>query len=184
MLSTKQATVRRACRTGGVLWVAWLGVGMREASEEPACNWFQGRGDPLEKETATHSSILAWEIPWTEEPGGLQSMGSQRLGQDLVTKQQQNLAWALCSHCGTCCLSHNQLVIQGPVWHRSSSCYRKQTRGCGMHLFHSGGRGSIRRASSNNKCLCLAQRDFDSMCHDNVFQQSAIENVLCTRQCP
>ena len=53
-----------------------------------------------------------------------------------------------------------------------------------MHLFHSGGRGSIRRASSNNKCLCLAQRDFDSMCHDNVFQQSAIENVLCIRQCP
>ena len=38
--------------------------------------------DPLEKEMATHSSILAWEIPWTEEPGGLQSMGSQRVGQD------------------------------------------------------------------------------------------------------
>ena len=37
---------------------------------------------------ATHSSILAWEIPWTEEPGGLQSMGLQRAGQDLVTKQQ------------------------------------------------------------------------------------------------
>ena len=36
----------------------------------------QGREDPLEKEMATHSSILAWEIPWTEEPGGLQSMGS------------------------------------------------------------------------------------------------------------
>ena len=34
-----------------------------------------GREDPLEKETATHSSILAWRIPWTEEPGGLQSMG-------------------------------------------------------------------------------------------------------------
>ena len=34
--------------------------------------------DPLEKELATHSSILAWEIPWTEEPGGLQSMGSQK----------------------------------------------------------------------------------------------------------
>ena len=34
--------------------------------------------DPLEKEMATHSSILAWEIPWTEEPGGLQSMGSQK----------------------------------------------------------------------------------------------------------
>ena len=38
---------------------------------------------------ATHSSILAWETPWTEEPGGLQSMGSQRVEQDLVTKQQQ-----------------------------------------------------------------------------------------------
>ena len=38
---------------------------------------------------ATHFSILAWEIPWTEEPGGLQSMGSQRVGHDLATKQQQ-----------------------------------------------------------------------------------------------
>ena len=38
--------------------------------------------DPLEKELATHSSILAWKIPWTEEPGGLQSMGSQRVGLD------------------------------------------------------------------------------------------------------
>ena len=36
--------------------------------------------DTLEKERATHSSILAWKIPWTEEPGGLQSMGSQRVG--------------------------------------------------------------------------------------------------------
>ena len=45
--------------------------------------------DPLEKEMATHSSILAWEIPWTEEPGRLQSMGSQRVRQDSVSKQQQ-----------------------------------------------------------------------------------------------
>ena len=45
-----------------------------------------------EKEMATHSSILVWEIPWTEEPGGLQSMGLQRAGHDLVTKQQQNKA--------------------------------------------------------------------------------------------
>ena len=41
-----------------------------------------GRDDPLEEEMATHSSILAWEIPWTEEPGGLQSMGMQRVGHD------------------------------------------------------------------------------------------------------
>ena len=38
---------------------------------------------------ATHSSILTWEIPWTEEPGGLQSMGSQRVGHDSATTQQQ-----------------------------------------------------------------------------------------------
>ena len=42
-----------------------------------------GGEDPLQKETATHSSILIWEIPWTEEPGGLQSMGSQRIRHDL-----------------------------------------------------------------------------------------------------
>ena len=41
-----------------------------------------GQEDPLEKEMATYSSILAWEIPWTEKPGGLQSMGLQRVGQD------------------------------------------------------------------------------------------------------
>ena len=41
-----------------------------------------GQEDPLEKETATHSSTLAWKIPWTEELGGLQSMGSQRVGHD------------------------------------------------------------------------------------------------------
>ena len=48
-----------------------------------------GWEDPLEKEMATHSSILTWEIPWTEEPAGLPSMGLQRVGHDLVTKQQQ-----------------------------------------------------------------------------------------------
>ena len=41
-----------------------------------------GQEDPLEKDMATHSSILAWRIAWTEEPGGLQSMGSQRVGHD------------------------------------------------------------------------------------------------------
>ena len=42
----------------------------------------QGPEDPLEEEVATHSNILAWEIPWTEEPDGLPSMGSQRVGRD------------------------------------------------------------------------------------------------------
>ena len=46
--------------------------------------WVRSLGweDPMEEEMATHSSILAWKIPWTEEPGGLQSMGSQRVGHD------------------------------------------------------------------------------------------------------
>ena len=46
--------------------------------------WVQSlaQKDPLEKEMATHPSILAWKIPWAEEPGGLQSMGSQRVGPD------------------------------------------------------------------------------------------------------
>ena len=53
--------------------------------------WVQSLGgeDPREEEMATHSSILAWEIPWTEEPGRLQSMRSQRVRHNLVTKQQQ-----------------------------------------------------------------------------------------------
>ena len=44
-----------------------------------------GREDPLEKEMATHSSTLAWRIPWREEPGRLQSMGSQRVGHNRAT---------------------------------------------------------------------------------------------------
>ena len=57
-----------------------LPLPMQEVPE----TWVQSLGgeDPLEKELETHSSILAWEIPWTEEPGGLQSTGSQRVGHD------------------------------------------------------------------------------------------------------
>ena len=55
--------------------------------KESACNAgdlvpFMGQEDILEKGMATHSSILAWRIPWTEEPGRLQSLGSQRVGHD------------------------------------------------------------------------------------------------------
>ena len=56
--------------------------------------------DPLEKEMATHSSILAWETLWTEEPGGLQSMGLQRIEYDLTTKQHNSgiisFCWPIC----------------------------------------------------------------------------------------
>ena len=49
--------------------------------------WLQSlsQEDPLEKEMVTHYSILAWRIPWTEEPGGLQSMGVSRVRHDLVS---------------------------------------------------------------------------------------------------
>ena len=55
--------------------------------------WVQslGQEDPLEKEMATHFSILAWRIPRTEESGGLQSMGSQRVRHDLATNKQQQV---------------------------------------------------------------------------------------------
>ena len=50
-----------------------------------------GWEDTLEKEMVTHSCILAWEIPWTEEPGRLHSMGLQRVRHNLATKQQKNM---------------------------------------------------------------------------------------------
>ena len=53
---------------------------VQETQEMRVLLW--GREDPLEEGRATHSSILAWRIPWTEEPGGLQSMGSQRVRHD------------------------------------------------------------------------------------------------------
>ena len=65
----------------------WLRISlsMQETQETPV--QFQDEGDPLGKEMVTYSSILSWEIPWTEEPGKLQSMGSQRVEHNLVTKQ-------------------------------------------------------------------------------------------------
>ena len=50
-----------------------------------------GWEDPLEEEMATHSSIFPWEIPWTEEPGRLEFIGSQRVGHSLGTKQQSGI---------------------------------------------------------------------------------------------
>ena len=52
-----------------------------------------GQEDPLEKNMATHSSILAWEIPWTEKPDRLQSMGLQRVGHDWATSLQDTIQY-------------------------------------------------------------------------------------------
>ena len=56
-----------------------------------------GREHPLEKELATHSTILVWEIPWTAEPGRLESMGLQRGRYDLATKQGETLQNDYCN---------------------------------------------------------------------------------------
>ena len=56
--------------------------------------WSLGREDPLEKEMVTHSNILAWRIPWREEPGRLQPTGSQRVGHDWVTSLTHSLRYA------------------------------------------------------------------------------------------
>ena len=71
-----------------------VGLPWWHSGKESACQCRRpgsnpGSEDPLEKEMATHSNILAWEIPWTEEPGGLQSMGSQRVGHNLAIEQIQ-----------------------------------------------------------------------------------------------
>ena len=66
------------------VWASQVGA----SGKEPACQcrrrkgqvWSLGRKDPLEKEMATHSSIAAWRIPWTAEPGELQFMGLHRIG--------------------------------------------------------------------------------------------------------
>ena len=57
--------------------------------------WSLGWEDPPEKEMTAHFSILAWEIPWTVEPGGLQSMEPQKVGYDFVVKQQQQQKYKL-----------------------------------------------------------------------------------------
>ena len=72
-----------------ILWISLASLVVQTVKNPPAVweTWVQSLGwdDPLKKGTSTHSSILAWRIPWTEEPGGLQSMGLQRVGHNRVT---------------------------------------------------------------------------------------------------
>ena len=71
------------------------------SAKEPACQFRRHGFDPwirkipLEKERATYSSILVWEMPWTEEPGGLSSWGHRRVRHDLATKQQSFATYVL-----------------------------------------------------------------------------------------
>ena len=73
-----------------------------------------GRKDPLEKEMVTHSSILAWRIPWTEKPGRLQSMGSQRVGNDWAISLHYNISSiSVLSVQFSCSVVSNSLQLHG-----------------------------------------------------------------------
>ena len=74
--------------------------------------WSLGWEDPLEKEMATLSSTLAWEIPWMEESGGLQSKGSQRVGHTIVTEQQQQTTMCVAGYWGHI---HSSVMMQFSV---------------------------------------------------------------------
>ena len=76
-----------------------------------------GRDDPLEEGTATHSSILSWRIPWTEEPGGLQSMGSQRVGHNCAKNFHFQFS-SVTQSCLTLCDYMNCSTLGLPVHHQ------------------------------------------------------------------
>ena len=73
-------------------YILWPSLGAKTVKNLPAMQetwvWSLGQEGSLEQEVATHSNILAWRIPWTEEPGGLQSTGSQRVGHAWATNTQ------------------------------------------------------------------------------------------------
>ena len=97
--------------------------------------WVQslGREDPLEKGTATYSSILAWKIPWTEQPGELQSMGSQRMRHDWANKQH-NRAWfrwhTLEIRFPSRCEFRSGWELRGQQPHRCHSCMDTSPQKC------------------------------------------------------
>ena len=95
--------------------LAWASLVVQMVRNQPAMRKTQvqslGWEDPLEKEMETHSSILAWRIPWTEEPGGLQSRGSQRVGHDLVTNTHTHQL-VQCLILGTVSCFHQESILQ------------------------------------------------------------------------
>ena len=80
---------------------SWVALVAQKVKHLPAVQetWVRslGQRDPLEKEMATHSSTLVWKIPWTEEPGRLQFMGSQRVSHDWATSLPFHLSYVWCS---------------------------------------------------------------------------------------
>ena len=90
--------------------------GVRDAGLIPELGRSLGWEDTLEEEMTTHSSVLAWEIPCVEEPGGLQSMGSQRIGHELVTRHFCPwLCWVFAATRGFCLVATSRGSSPAPV---------------------------------------------------------------------
>ena len=126
----------------------------RSAGDRADPGSIPGREDPLEKGTETHSSLLAWEIPWTEEPGGLWSIQLQRVGQKslvvyTITKSRTSTAQHNVTHCAAgsrrylgnkeACKSPNS-YYQCWQWHWivpiSPPGFSKKTNGSFLLIFH------------------------------------------------
>ena len=99
-----------------------------------------GGEDPLEEETATHSSILAWRIPWTEEPGGLQSMGSQRVKQDRSDGvQEHTLRGRAGRQVRSCCPGFFGKPVMGTIQRKGwNSHWGRRSLGVTLPGFHPG----------------------------------------------
>ena len=93
--SRQSLSVTRVCVAKNLCLIFWASLVAQIVKNLPEMRetwiWSLDWEDPLEEGKATHSSILAWRIPWTEEPGGLQSVGLQRVGYDWVTKQRAHI---------------------------------------------------------------------------------------------
>ena len=116
--------------TQGILFGPWASLVAQRLKRLPAMQetWVQslGQEDPLEKEMATHSSTLAWKMPWMEEPARLQSMRLQRVSQDWATSNfltNPEKAWWNCHLCKTsmsnlsCVLTWNKYTISLFLYH-------------------------------------------------------------------
>ena len=110
-------------------WLELWGFPRSAVGKESACNAgalvrFPGWEYPLQKEMATHSCILAWRIPWTEEPGRPQSIGSQRVGHDLATSLFRDCDASLPVSPATACqVIHTGLRPSG----ESAGCFTTET---------------------------------------------------------
>ena len=114
----------------------WRGFPGGTDSKQSACNvrdpvWSLAWEDPLEKEMATHSSILAWRIPWTEEPGGLQSMGSQRVGHGWVADTNTLYHIELCVHSDLTLLWYDHGDYYRIIWGIMNTSHRLS---CGFQI--------------------------------------------------